>query len=113
MLRLGRIGFSLDEQVNYVWTALTSIGLTRNFSRFVLHIGHGSQTENNTYESALDSGACGGSHGLASARPPSLFANKPEAPAKLRVTVVLTPSDTSFFLFIHTSTTDTVELCDL
>jgi len=113
MLRLGRIGFSLDEQVNYVWTALTSIGLTRNFSRFVLLIGHGSQSENNPYESALDCGACGGSHGLVSARVLAQMANKAEVRAKLREIGVDIPADTWFVPGLHTTTTDSVELCDL
>ncbi len=113
MQRLGRIGFSLDEQVNYVWTALTSIGLTRNFSRFVLLIGHGSHSENNPYESALDCGACGGSHGLVSARVLAQMANKAEVRAKLRDIGVDIPADTWFVPGLHTTTTDTVELCDL
>src|SRR3569623_1608846 len=113
MLRLGRIGFSLDEQVNYVWTALTSIGLTRNFSRFVLLIGHGSQSENNNYESALDCGACGGSHGLVSARVLAQMANKAEERATLREIGVDIPADTWFVPGLHTTTTDSVELCDL
>lgn len=113
MLRLGRIGFSLDEQVNYVWTALTSIGLTRNFSRFVLLIGHGSHSENNPYESALDCGACGGSNGLVSARVLAQMANKAEVRAKLRTIGVDIPADTWFVPGLHTTTTDTVELYNL
>ena len=113
MLRLGRIGFSLDEQVNYVWTALTSIGLTRNFSRFVLLIGHGSQSENNPYESALDCGACGGRQGLVSARVLAQMANKAEVRAKLRDIGVEIPADTWFVPGLHTTTTDSVELHDL
>lgn len=113
MQRLGRIGFSLDEQANYVWTALTSIGLTRNFSRFVLLIGHGSQSENNPYESALDCGACGGSHGLVSARVLAQMANKAEVRQKLRDIGVDIPTDTWFVPGLHTTTTDAVELHDL
>ncbi|MBT8040729.1 MAG: DUF2309 domain-containing protein, partial [Gammaproteobacteria bacterium] len=52
--RLGRIGFTVEEQINYVTQALNSIGLTEQFSRFVLLVGHGSSSENNPYESALD-----------------------------------------------------------
>ena len=113
MLRLGRIGFSLDEQVNYVWTALTSIGLTRNFSRFVLLIGHGSRTENNPYESALDCGACGGAQGLVSARVLSQMSNKADVRARLRDMGIDIPSDTWFVPGYHTTTTDSVELHDL
>src|SRR3569832_590841 len=75
MERLGRIGFSLDEQAHFVAQALRAIGLTEGFSRFVLLGGHGSRSENNPYESALDCGACGGNHGLVSARVLAQMAN--------------------------------------
>src|SRR3569833_1920778 len=39
MERLGRIGFSLDEQAHFVAQALRAIGLTEGFSRFVLRGG--------------------------------------------------------------------------
>lgn len=113
MQRLGRIGFSLDEQVNFVWTALTSIGLTRHFARFVLLIGHGSQSENNPYASALDCGACGGSQGLVSARVLAQMANKAEVRAKLRDAGMDIPDDTWFVPGLHNTTTDSVELHDL
>ncbi|MGH3850510.1 MAG: putative inorganic carbon transporter subunit DabA, partial [Pseudonocardiaceae bacterium] len=54
MERLGRLGFSLEEQAQYVYRTLLSCGLNRNFSRFVLMVGHESLTRNNPYESALD-----------------------------------------------------------
>ena len=76
--RLGRIGFSIDEQANFVSQALSSIGLVGQFSRFVLLVGHGSASENNPYESALDCGACGGDHGLVNARALAQMANKPQ-----------------------------------
>lgn len=110
---LGRVGFSLDEQVNYVWTALTSVGLTRNFSRFVLLIGHGSTSENNPYEAALDCGACGGSRGLVSARVLAQMANKPDVRARLRALGIEIPSDTWFVPGLHVTSTDDVELHDL
>lgn len=113
MQQLGRIGYSLDEQANFVWTALSSIGLTRNFSRFVLLIGHGSRSENNPYESALDCGACGGSRGLVSARVLAQMANKADVRAKLREAGVEIPADTWFVPGMHTTTTDSVELHDL
>ena len=111
--RLGRIGFSVEEQVRYVTQALVSIGLDRNFSRFILLIGHKSHSENNPYESALDCGACGGGKGLPNARAFAAMANKPEVRRRLRERGIEIPDDTWFVPAIHNTTTDTIELHDL
>lgn len=113
MERLARIGFSLEEQTFYVEKALTSIGLTENFSRFVLLVGHGSTSENNPYESALDCGACGGSHGLVSARVLAHMANTPEVRRRLAKQGITIPDDTWFMPTMHNTTTDTLTLQDL
>src|SRR3569832_1658482 len=70
--RLGRIGFSLDQQAHFVAQALRAIGLTEEFSRFVLLVGHGSRSENNPYESALGCGLTAASRLCAQERVPSL-----------------------------------------
>jgi uncharacterized protein YbcC (UPF0753/DUF2309 family) len=113
MGRLGRIGFSVEEQVRYVMQALLSIGLDRNFSRFVLLVGHMSHSENNPYESALDCGACGGGKGLPNARALATMANKPEVRRRLRERGIVIPEDTWFVPAIHNTTTDVIELHDL
>jgi uncharacterized protein YbcC (UPF0753/DUF2309 family) len=113
LVRLGRIGYSLDEQVNYVHTALTMIGLTGNFSRFVLIVGHAGQTENNPYESALDCGACGGGSGLVNARVLAQMANKTAVRDRLATMGISIPDDCWFLPALHTTTTDTIELLDL
>ena len=113
LVRLGRIGYSLDEQVNYVHTALTMIGLTKTFSRFVLIAGHNGQTENNPYESALDCGACGGGSGLVNARVLSQMANKTAVRERLRAMGIVIPEDTWFLPALHNTTTDHIELLDL
>lgn len=111
--RLGRIGFSLDEQLGFVSQALRSIGLTRDFSRFILLVGHGSTSENNPYESALDCGACGGNHGLVSARVLAQMANKPRVRQGLRDQGIIVPDDAWFVPALHNTTTDELTLVDL
>ncbi len=113
MERLGRLGFSLDEQVVFVAQALKAIGLTENFSRFVLLVGHGSTSENNPYESALDCGACGGNQGLVNARVLAQMANKPAVRRRLREQGIDIPEDTWFFPALHDTTTDELRLFDL
>lgn len=111
--RLARIGFSLDEQARYVHQALSSIGLTGGFSRFVLLVGHGSTSENNPYESALDCGACGGNLGIVSARVLAQMANKPEVRRRLRSKGLDIADDAWFVPAMHNTTTDELRLLDL
>ena len=110
MQQLGRIGFTESEQTDYVLQALRAIGLTQGFSRFVLLIGHGSVSENNPYESALDCGACGGNHGLISARVLAQMANKTVIRRRLRKQGVHIPDDVWFVAGFHNTTTDRLEM---
>jgi len=111
--RLGRIGFTLDEQVNFISQALRSIGLTESFSRFVLLAGHGSTSDNNPYESALDCGACGGNHGIINARVLAQIANKPAVRERLRTQGIDIDDDTWFIPAFHNTTSDELRLYDL
>ena len=106
-------GFTVSEQVNYVETALRLLGFTKTFARLVLLCAHGSISDNNPYESALDCGACGGNHGVSNARTLAVMANNPQVRQQLAEKGITIPPDTHFLPGQHDTTTDEVELYDL
>jgi uncharacterized protein YbcC (UPF0753/DUF2309 family) len=110
---LAKVGFRHKRQAQLVGTALRSIGLGGKLSRTVLVVGHGSTSENNPYESALDCGACGGDQGLVNARIFAAMANRREVRQLLAEQGVQIPDETWFIPALHDTTTDEIQLFDL
>lgn len=109
---LPRIDIPVENQIIFGESALRMIGLTKNFSRLVVLCGHGSQTENNPYASALDCGACGGNHGGPNGKILATILNSYEVRAALLEKGVAIPDDTLFVGAEHNTTTDEVLLGD-
>lgn len=93
--------------------ALRNMSLTRNFARLVLFCGHGSESANNPYASALDCGACGGHAGDVNARLAAATLNEPAVRARLAERGIEIPADTVFLAGLHHTGTDDVVLFDL
>jgi uncharacterized protein len=111
--RITRTGFTLEEQTLTVDTALRMMGLTKNLARLVLFCAHGSTSDNNPYESALDCGACGGNEGKPNARVLAMMANNQQVRGRLAKNGIEIPSDTHFIAGQMDTTTDAVQLFDL
>ncbi|WP_280179965.1 DUF2309 domain-containing protein [Nocardia cyriacigeorgica] len=105
-------GLGLDQRVQIAETALTVMGLTRGFARLVVFCGHGANTENNPFHSALACGACGGNPGGPNARAAVDILNDTEVRARLAGRGIEIPDDSWFVAAEHDTTSDRVTILD-
>ena len=101
-----------DERVLFAQVALTTMGLTSGFGRLVVLCGHGSTTENNPFQAALDCGACGGQQGGPNARTAVAILGQRDVRDQLRELGIDIPADTVFVAAQHDTATDRVALLD-
>lgn len=109
----GSLGYSVAEMTNILERLLRDIGLTQRFSRFVLVVGHGSNSLNNPHRSAYDCGACGGSAGGPNARAFAQIANDPRVRENLKPRGIAIPDSTHFVGGLHNTCDDSVTLMDV
>ncbi|HVW02440.1 MAG TPA: DUF2309 domain-containing protein, partial [Planctomycetaceae bacterium] len=107
------IGYTVEEMANVGERMLREIGLTSEFSRLVLFLGHGSFCVNNPHKSAYDCGACSGSPGAPNSRALSAILNDPRVRAILESRGLSIPRDTFFIGGMHNTAVDTITFFDL
>lgn len=106
-------GMPDEDQLLVARVALTTMGLTRGFGRLVVLCAHGSTTENNPYQAALDCGACGGQAGAPNARAAAAILNRAAVRDGLRTYGIDIPNDTWFVAAQHDTALDRIRLLDL
>ncbi len=110
--KLTKVGFSLEEKVQYLYNYLTMIGQVDNFAEFVILSGHVSVSDNNPFESALDCGACGGKSSLPNNRALCMIANSKDVREAIAQKGIIIPDDVKFIPSLHITTTDEILFYD-
>jgi uncharacterized protein YbcC (UPF0753/DUF2309 family) len=99
-----------DERCDIAAALLRTMGLTRDFARLVLFVGHGSETKNNAHAAGLDCGACNGQPGDVNARAAAALLNDADIRIGLVARGIDIPATTLFVGALHNTTTDEVSL---
>ena len=108
-----QLGYSIEEMANVGERMLRDIGLTSDFARLVVFLGHGSFCMNNPHKSAYDCGACSGSPGGANGRALAAMLNDRRVREILARRGLHVPDDTLFLGGLHNTAVDSVTFYDL
>jgi uncharacterized protein YbcC (UPF0753/DUF2309 family) len=101
---------SFDDRLNMAHSALTSMGLFKEFAPLVLITGHGASSVNNPHATGLDCGACGGNSGEINALTAQLILNDKKIQDALKNRGIHIPQDTFFVACLHNTTTDVISV---
>ena len=112
MLTLDVDSIDLDQRIAFAENALTNMGLTTNFAPLVIFFGHGAETVNNPYASALDCGACAGHNGHGNSKVLATLLNNKTIRGALAHKGIHIPEQTVFLAGWHNTTKDNLSLDD-
>tara|TARA_Y100000588_G_scaffold395284_1_gene522362 strand:+ start:3120 stop:5282 length:2163 start_codon:yes stop_codon:yes gene_type:complete len=105
-------GLTWSQQCDYALQALRMIGLVDNFASIVVVTSHIAQTDNNSYATALNCGACGSNSGLVNAKLLATILNNKQVRDYLKKHNIIIPKETYVIAAEHNTTTDEVMLYD-
>ena len=106
-------GFSVEEMAGIGERALRDLGMTADYPRLVLFLGHGSAGMNNPHKAAYDCGACSGNPGGPNARALAAMLNDGRVRERLARRGLDVPRETVFLGGLHNTGADTVTFYDL
>jgi len=107
------VGFTFAEMAEMGERALRDIGLTKDFARLIIILGHGSHCLNNPHESAYHCGACSGAPGSANARALAAILNDRRIRIELLRKGITIPEETHFVGGSHNTATEAIRFYDL
>ncbi len=105
-LHLDLSTIDLETKASMAYGALKNMGLIKNFSRYVFFFGHGSESSNNPYASALDCGACAGHSGHGNSKLLASILNETDVRNQIRNKGIDIPENTLFLSGWHNTTKD-------
>ncbi len=108
-----QVGYSIEEMANLGERWLRDIGLTHNFAKVVIILGHGSHCLNNPHKSVYDCGACSGSPGGPNGRALAAMLNDLRVRELLAQRGLEIPADISFIGALHNTAVDSITYYDL